>query len=302
LFSETAAHLDVDLSYLEDDDVSEIDEVEGLEEISDILHKEILDGKGRKGHQISRASGLSLKEIDELPYSVKIKEMIKDAQIYINEEMFDEARALCEKILKDDSGNKVAKELLELSSQQGAERVIEDLRHDKEGRFQNVDRIIRNLEKDFDIDLRDDREIKQKDVHSLIKNTQAQILKRLSPQDSRQCLDLGIAFYEMGLYDAAMDYLKKASVNPHLMFSSMSLIAHCNNKKGNYLEAIAALESLLADRELSHHQRITLYYDLADIYESMGDLSKAYKYYKKVYEIDNKFRNVDIKIKELKTG
>jgi tetratricopeptide (TPR) repeat protein len=99
--------------------------------------------------------------------------------------------------------------------------------------------------------------------------------------------DLGIAYKEMGLYDAAIAEFKQ-------------LTAECLEAKGTLTDAVVSYKDALNRSTATATETLVLYYQLGSVFERLGDQNEALYFFEKVAKRDARFREVDRKIAALK--
>ena len=123
--------------------------------------------------------------------------------------------------------------------------------------------------------------------------------ENLSPEDYDTHYNLGIAYREMGLVDEAIGEFEIAIKNRDYMIGCCSLLGLCFRDKG---EAEAAMEWYrrgLAEPDLLDQERHALLYDLAETFETSGDLEAARKTFAEISRTDGGYRDVGERIAAL---
>jgi tetratricopeptide (TPR) repeat protein len=119
-------------------------------------------------------------------------------------------------------------------------------------------------------------------------------------EDFRTHYDLGIAYKEMGLLDAALAEFHIASATPELYRESCSMLGLCHWERGEADEAIrwyrAAIEAPGGDEV----PLAGLRYELADLLEASGDARGAYDLLSLVVAEQPGYRDVDSRIATLR--
>lgn len=123
--------------------------------------------------------------------------------------------------------------------------------------------------------------------------------KQIDTQDYETRYNLGIAYKEMGLVDDAIAEFQIASKDPKKFLECCSLLGLCFIEKGLPKLAIKWYEKGLSTSGYSEEEYQSLKYELANTYELLGELNKAYDIYLEVYAINANYRDVAQKIKEL---
>ncbi len=106
--------------------------------------------------------------------------------------------------------------------------------------------------------------------------------------DAETHYDLGLAYKEMGLFDEAIKAFEKTLRAPNREVQCRVMIGMCQREQGNPQEAIhqfkQGLHASPTDRE-----RLSLYYEIGQTYESIGDGGEALYYFEAVTKRDSTF-------------
>jgi tetratricopeptide (TPR) repeat protein len=122
--------------------------------------------------------------------------------------------------------------------------------------------------------------------------------------DYKTHYDLGIAYKEMGLSDAALDEFRIASGAPELYRDACSMLGLCHWDRGETEEALGWYRAAL-DAPGGDEVRLSgLKYDLADKLEQTGDVRGAYELFVEVLREEPGYRDVDsrVAVMRLKLG
>ena len=113
--------------------------------------------------------------------------------------------------------------------------------------------------------------------------------------------DLGIAYKEMGLSDAALEEFRLASGAPELYREACSMLGLCHWDRGETAEAIRWYRAAL-DAPGGEEVRLSgLRYDLAERLEQTGDVQGAYELLAQVLREEPGYRDVDRRLAALRT-
>jgi tetratricopeptide (TPR) repeat protein len=123
--------------------------------------------------------------------------------------------------------------------------------------------------------------------------------KQLGAEDYDTRYNLGIAYKEMGLIDEAIAEFQIASKDPKKFLECCSMLGICFGEKGMPKLAVKWYQKGLDTAGYSEDEYQGLRFDMAQAYESMGELERALELYQEVYGIHAGYRNVHKKIKEL---
>jgi tetratricopeptide (TPR) repeat protein len=123
--------------------------------------------------------------------------------------------------------------------------------------------------------------------------------RKVSSEDYETHYDLGIAYKEMGLIDDAIGEFKAVMKDPAREAQCLLMVGLCYNEKGQFTEAISHFKKALYVEAISDHETLSLYYELGQAYENLGDPREALYYFEKVVKRDPRFRNVERKLASL---
>jgi tetratricopeptide (TPR) repeat protein len=112
--------------------------------------------------------------------------------------------------------------------------------------------------------------------------------KPIDESDADTHYDLGLAYKEMGLYDEAMKAFEKALRAPGREVQCRLMMGMCQREMGNSSEAIHQFKQAL-HAEPKERERQSLYYEIGQTYESIGDDGEALYYFEMVTKRDPSF-------------
>jgi len=112
--------------------------------------------------------------------------------------------------------------------------------------------------------------------------------------------DLGIAYKEMGLLDAAIGEFKLLTQDPEREVFALTMIGECCEAKGSLTDAIIRYKEGLNCPQITPEETVQLYYCLGSTFERLADQSEALYFYEKVAKRDPKFRDVSDKLQHLR--
>ncbi|MDK9717796.1 MAG: tetratricopeptide repeat protein [Trichlorobacter sp.] len=120
--------------------------------------------------------------------------------------------------------------------------------------------------------------------------------------DAQSQYDLGLAFYEMGLYDEAINALRQAAEDPERRVSCLILQGACLRDKGELQLAESALRALLASPALTPEDSCALKYELALTYTALGKSEEAWMLLGEVEQLDPAYRDVSARLHDASEG
>ncbi len=112
--------------------------------------------------------------------------------------------------------------------------------------------------------------------------------------------DLGIAYKQMGLHDAAIDEFTALATDSRRAVFALTMIGECIEAKGELGEAVAKYKQALNQPQLTPPESLELYYLLGSVFERLGDFSEALYFFENLSKRDPRFRDVGQRITTLK--
>lgn len=228
-----------------------------------------------------------------------LAEKLEEAGFLATQGHFAEAETLCFELLAAEPGCRVAEELLadirsrrqspaiEPSAQEdffdfGAE-ILDELGED-------------NLPSPEAVSSNKDRYGMEGVITEFKKGVRAQI----DSDDAESHFNLGIAYKEMGLLDDAIGEFEQAMNDASRCLDCVTLIALCQGDKGDFKGAETTLKLGLALPGLTATQRMSIYYDLGQVYELVQRPLEALECFQSVHDVDMFYRDVQAKIHSLR--
>jgi tetratricopeptide (TPR) repeat protein len=112
--------------------------------------------------------------------------------------------------------------------------------------------------------------------------------------------DLGIAYKQMGLYDAAIAEFKLQQADKARAVFALTMMGECIEAKGDLGEAVGKYKEALNLPEVTLSESLELYYLLGSVFERLGDLREALYFFENLRKRDASFRDVVRRIAALK--
>ncbi|AEI14867.1 Tetratricopeptide TPR_2 repeat-containing protein [Flexistipes sinusarabici DSM 4947] len=244
------------------------EESESLDELEDFDLNEMNEGNIFSETPVEQESEDSNVEAASESKETKI-EKIKQL---IDRNDFDTAHSALDELLQnypdDEEIKNLATELILFSEEGESEEVIEEKSED-----------INSLTSEF------------KDVAKSIRES---INEMIDPGDYETHYNMAMAYMEMELYDDAITELKKSATS-NKRYESLYLMAECYKLLGNYDQSINIHKLIVVDYS-DKERMLNSLYEIAHIYEISGNAPVALNYYKKVFFLDESFRDVKAKI------
>jgi tetratricopeptide (TPR) repeat protein len=126
-----------------------------------------------------------------------------------------------------------------------------------------------------------------------------------SEEDLSVQFDLGVAYREMGMFEDAISKFEEAfsayEIHPdeEQSIRCASLLAATYLQLGNYRDTIKWADEGLRFSEIKSFEKKTLEYDRAQAFELLGEFDESLKGYRKVFEEDPDFRDVQTRISRI---
>jgi len=112
--------------------------------------------------------------------------------------------------------------------------------------------------------------------------------------------DLGIAYKQMGLYDAAIAEFKLLQADRTRAVFALTMIGECVEAKGEMGEAVGKYKEALNQSQITLSESLELYYLLGSVFERLGDVREALYFFENLRKRDASFRDVVRRIAALK--
>ncbi|MBF8251321.1 MAG: hypothetical protein HW382_949, partial [Deltaproteobacteria bacterium] len=238
---------------------------------------------------------------DKYPLS-KIKEDMEEADFYIQQGLYEDARNICNRILEFHPENEetlsklraiddAAQTILPAPVPPAAESAVEsffDLAAELDG-------------EDFETlttpsGMREAEKFGFEDIFSEFKKG---VDTQLEKEDTETHYNLGIAYKEMGLLDDAIREFQIASADHKIEFDCYNLIGICYVEKGVYKKAVEIFKKGLQLSGISDDEYASMNYELGTAYELSGMTGEALSSYMETSKKNSGFRDVQSKISQL---
>ena len=112
--------------------------------------------------------------------------------------------------------------------------------------------------------------------------------------------DLGIAYKQMGLYDAAIGEFTAMATDKQRAVFALTMIGECIEAKGDFGEAVAKYKQALNQPQVTPSESLELFYLLGGVFERLGDIGEALYFFENLSKRDARFRDVGQRIATLK--
>ena len=137
----------------------------------------------------------------------------------------------------------------------------------------------------------------EKGLRDIVSEFRTGIDRKIAADDYESRYTLGLAFFDLELYEEAIEELTTASEKDTLKLDCFNLISLCYRNLGDNDQALAWI---LKTRELApegSEQDWALKYELAELYELMGDSPAARKLFEEIKSWNPGYREVGRKVK-----
>jgi tetratricopeptide (TPR) repeat protein len=112
--------------------------------------------------------------------------------------------------------------------------------------------------------------------------------------------DLGIAYKQMGLLDAAIAEFRQVVSDPSRAVFALTMMGECLEAQGQLGEAVARYKEALNLPQASPTEAQELYYLLGAVFERLGDKQEALYFFENLRKRNPRFRDVEHRIEALK--
>jgi tetratricopeptide (TPR) repeat protein len=236
-------------------------------------------------------------EPDESP----MEDDLDEADFFVQQRLFDEARAILEGLLERHPGHPLVSAKLRDLEAMAAAGPVEPAAEEP----------LSAGEADLSAELPTDLPGKaaadeatatglSEEVYEMTRR--GVIEKGVTAEDFETHYDLGIAYKEMGLIDDAIAEFKLVMKDPAREVQCHLMIGLCLMEKGMQTEAIGHFKKGLYVEGISEREAMSLYFELGQAYERLGDPREALYYYEKVMKRDPRFRGVERVVQNLRGG
>jgi tetratricopeptide (TPR) repeat protein len=121
-------------------------------------------------------------------------------------------------------------------------------------------------------------------------------MARALGDDGAARYDLGVAYYDMGLYNEALAEFEVAVKCPGLANRTLEMMAACLAQQGRHDEVVSLLEGPLAENDKSSTERLALQYAMGLALEAVGQQEDARRHFEEVALVDIGFKDVQSRL------
>lgn len=249
----------------------------------------------------------SVSEAEEAAPSMKIEDHIEDmaeAEFYLTQGLYEDAKVIYEKLLKLFPDNDEIKQKLSVTEVQAQEEIAAKEKQEEKVVKPSEKPLEKPLEEFVIPEALEVQEILEptleSDVLDIFEEFKKGLEKEVSTEDSETHYNLGIAYKEMGLIDDAIREFQLSKDDPKRFTQSINMLGVCYMAKGLFSLAVDSFSSALEKIETKDESYWGVKYDLAEAYEKNENRKEALELYTEIYGWNSKFRNVAEKINLLK--
>jgi len=240
---------------------------------------------------------------ESLPFQ-SAEEGLENAKILMNEGLYEEAKRTLHRVILIDPRNLRAKRLLQDVHDIELKQIFLDSprrRSHHRTTFESpsddaspVESVIESLDNDLGLNLLN--ELKINEPAGFAESIESQTTQ-LAAKDR---IDLGIAFYELGLLETAARQFRMALVSGEETYSATCLLAQTRIEQQNGFDATLVLEPLVSDPNIEIEHKIEVYYLLGRAYCLMSDMRRASQWFGEVLKVDSNYRDTADRINRLR--
>jgi tetratricopeptide (TPR) repeat protein len=139
----------------------------------------------------------------------------------------------------------------------------------------------------------------EQSLEEIVEGFKKGMAETLSAEDYDTHYNLGIAYREMGLVDEAIGEFQLAAKDPRYLVDCCSLLATCFLEKGFPELAIKWYKEGLDSPTISEEETLGLWYELGNLYASIGEEDQARQQFVEIYGINSGYRDVGSRLAEL---
>lgn len=162
---------------------------------------------------------------------------------------------------------------------------------------QSVDEIIKSLEKDFDLTISDPVSGVEKNLRTL----RDRIDEQVGEGNQKIRIDLGVAFFEMGLFaEAETQFLAaSAGADENTRLDATFLAAQAMYARKDFTGAAQILNSLAREKGWEDSELVAVLYLLGQVHEALKQADDSLSCFQRVAAVDSNFRDVRERIDRL---
>ncbi len=266
-------------------------------------------------------AGASAPEVEPEPVEERVplpstpeefEDQLQTARILVGENLVEEAKKVLRRILIADSSHFQARKMLDEVHELELKQIFGE--ESPQSRYRrtspreapavaDAERVMRTLDTDLGLGVFEDAGTSAPAELSLFSDKKALeafdrkvggIMAGSTPPDH---IDLGIAFFEMGLYDLAATRFRSAARDPDYQASGRSLEAYALIAGGRPFEAVMVLEPLIGDAEVPQDAKLDAFYLMGRAFELLDKPGVALGWYERVRMTNPTYRDLTDRIR-----
>ena len=125
------------------------------------------------------------------------------------------------------------------------------------------------------------------------------VAQQVGEEDVETHFDLGIAYREMGMHQDAINEFAKAMGSPRRQVQAYTMIAVCYLEMGKITEAVDQYKQALHAEKITAEEELDVYYQMGQVYQTLGDNQEAIYYLEKVDKRQPGYRDVASQLERL---
>ncbi len=139
----------------------------------------------------------------------------------------------------------------------------------------------------------------EQSLEEIVEGFKKGMAETLSAEDYDTHYNLGIAYREMGLIDEAIGEFQLAAKDSRYLVDCCSLLATCFLEKGFPELAVKWYKEGLESPTITEDETLGLWYELANLFDSIGEQDQARQQFVEIYGINSSYRDVGSRLEEL---
>ena len=139
----------------------------------------------------------------------------------------------------------------------------------------------------------------EQSLEEIVEGFKKGMAETLSAEDYDTHYNLGIAYREMGLVDEAIGEFQLAAKDARYLVDCCSLLATCFLEKGFPELAVKWYKEGLDSPTITEDETLGLWYELGNLYVSIGEAEQAREQFVEIYGINSGYRDVGNRLEEL---
>lgn len=234
-------------------------------------------------------------------------EDMAEAEFYLRQGLYEEAKAIYQKLLElfpDNDEIKQKLSSLEIEAAAPEEEITAEEKPAEEFEKPPEEFVEKPAEEFVIPEILEAQEViepaMEGDMLDIFAEFKKGLEKEIGAEDSETHYNLGIAYKEMGLIDDAIREFQISKNDPKRFTQSINMLGICYMAKGLFPLAIDSFKSAIEKIETKDESYWGVKYDLAEAYEKNENRKEALDIYTDIYGWNSKFRNVAEKLNLLK--